>query len=158
LLATFLGGAVVATGFALARATAAWWTLATAVRADGARADATTPDPETRRAHQEAVADDRRAGAWELWRPPLLPRTLAVLLLTAGGAALVVRAAFGYGEVSTGYAGDDLRGQWLTWTVAALVCLLAAALTASGLRRVHRARMHRVRHEEPAAAGQPAGE
>src|SRR5690625_54598 len=156
--ATFLGGAVVATGSALARAIAGWLTLATAVRADGGRVDGTTADPETVRAHEEVVAQDRASGGRELWRPPLLPRTLAALLLSAGGAVLAVQAGLGYAEASTPYAADDVRGAWLARVVVSAVCLLAALLTASGLRRVHRARMHRVAHDELASpASPPAG-
>lgn len=150
-VATVLGGVVVVTGSSLARATAAWWTLATAVRADGGRVDATTADPDTRRAHEDAVARDRAAGVGELLRPPLLPRTLAVLLLVVAAVMLGVQAALGYAEASTPYAADDVRGAWLTRVVLAVVCLLPALVTASGLRRVHRARMHRVAHSEPAA-------
>ncbi|MCM3659609.1 FHA domain-containing protein [Georgenia satyanarayanai] len=152
LAATVLGGILVATGSALARATAGWWTLATAVRADGGRVDATTADPDTLRAHEEAVAADRTSGAGELWRPPLLPRTLVVLLLSAAAVVLATRAVLGYGQASTPYAADDVRGEWLTQALLTLVCLLPALLTASGLRRVHRARMHRVAHDEPASA------
>uniref|UniRef100_UPI001D024CAB hypothetical protein n=1 Tax=Georgenia satyanarayanai TaxID=860221 RepID=UPI001D024CAB len=151
LAATVLGGVVVATGSALVRATAGWWTLATAVRADGGRVDATTADPDTRRAHEEAVTADRTSGAGELWRRPLLPRTLAVVLLTAAAVVLAVRAVLGYPEASTPYAADDVRGKWVTQVLLALVCLLPALLTASGLRRVHRARMHRATHDEPAS-------
>src|SRR5690606_8405851 len=104
LAATVLGGILVATGSALARATAGWWTLATAVRADGGRVDATTADPDTLRAHEEAVAVDRTSGAGELWRPPLLPRTLVVLLLTVATVVLAARTVLGYGEASTPYA------------------------------------------------------
>ncbi|WP_324651199.1 FHA domain-containing protein [Georgenia sp. H159] len=150
LVGTVLGGVIVATGSALARAIAGWWTLTTAVRADGGRVDATPSDPDTRRLHDDAVARDRSTGRAELWRPPLLPRTLAVLLLAAGVVVLVVQAVLGYGEAATPYAADDVRGAWLTQVVAAVVCLLTALLTASGLRRVHRARMHRVAHDEPA--------
>src|SRR5690606_2835804 len=152
LAATVLGGIPLATGSALARATAAWWTLATAVRADGGRVDATTADPDTLRAHEEAVTADRTSGAGELWRPPLLPRTLVALLLAGATVALAVRAVLGYGEASTPYAADDVRGAWLTQALLTLACLLPALLTASGLRRVHRARMHRVAHDEPASA------
>ncbi|PYG01644.1 FHA domain-containing protein [Georgenia satyanarayanai] len=157
LAATLLGGVLVATGSALTRATAAWWTLATAVRADGGRVDATTADPDTLRAHEEAVTADRAPGAGELWRPPLLPRTLVVLLLGAAAVVLAVRAVLGYGEASTPYAPDEVRGAWLTEALLALVCLLPALLTASGLRRVHRARMHRVAHDEPASADAAVG-
>lgn len=156
LVATVLGGVVVATGSALARATAGWWTLATAVRADGGRVEATPTDPGTRRVHDDAVARDRSTGRAELWRPPLLPRTLAVLALTVGVVVLGVQAAMGYAEASTPYAGDDLRGAWLTRVVAAVVCLLTALLTTSGLRRVHRARMHRVTHDEHATTSPDA--
>lgn len=153
---TFLGGAVVATGSALARAVAGWLTLATAVTADGGRADA-TPGPETMRVHEAAVAADRTTGRGELWRLPLLPRTVSVLVLTAAGVVLAVQAVLGYDEASTPYAADDLRGAWLARVLAAVVCLLAAALTASGLRRVHRARMHRVAHDEPASTAATTG-
>lgn len=153
LVATVLGGVLVATGSALARATAAWLTLATAVRADGGRVDATTADPDTLRAHEEAVRADRASGAGELWRPPLLARTVAVVLLTAATVVLAVQAVLGYGEASTPYAADDVRGEWLTRVLLALVCWVPALLTASGLRRVHRARMHRVAHDEPAGTG-----
>ena len=153
---TFLGGAVVATGSALARAVAGWLTLATAVTADGGRADA-TPGPETMRVHEAAVAADRTTGRGELWRLPLLPRTVSVLVLTAAGVVLAVQAVLGYDEASTPYAADDLRGAWLARVLAAVVCLLAAALTASGLRRVHRARMHRVAHDEPATTAVTTG-
>ncbi|WP_413452752.1 FHA domain-containing protein [Georgenia phoenicis] len=152
LVGTVLGGVVVATGSALARATAGWWTLATAVRADGSRVETTTADRDTVRAHEEAVVADRAAGSGELWRPPLLPRTAAVVLLAAATVVLAVRAVLGYGEASTPYAADDVRGEWFTQVLLALVCLLPALLTASGLRRVHRARMHRVAHDEPASA------
>ena len=154
-LATFLGAAVVATGSALARSVAAWLTLATAVRADGGRVDGTR-DPDTRRAHESAVAEDRAAGARELWRPPLLPRTLACVLLAAAVVVLAVQAVQGWEEASASYAADDVRGAWLTRVLLAVVCLLTACLTASGLRRVHRARMHRVSHDEPPAAA-PTG-
>lgn len=153
---TFLGGAVVATGSALARAVAGWLTLATAVTADGGRADA-TPGPETMRVHEAAVAADRTTGRGELWRFPLLSRTVSVLVLTAAGVVLAVQAVLGYDEASTPYAADDLRGAWLARVLAAVVCLLAAALTASGLRRVHRARMHRVAHDEPASTAATTG-
>ncbi|QDB78914.1 FHA domain-containing protein [Georgenia wutianyii] len=153
-LATVLGGAVVATGSALARATAGWLTLATAVGADGGRVDA-KPGPETARLHEEAVAADRAVGRGELWRLPLLPRTLAAVLLSGAGAVLVVQAVLGYAEASTPYAADDVRGAWLARVLTAVVCLLVAALTASGLRRVHRARMHNVAHDEPASAPAP---
>src|SRR5690606_5791088 len=113
LLATYLGGAVVATGSALARAIAGWLTLATAVRADGGRVDGTPPDPDTLRTHEEVLAQDRAEGARELWRPPLLPRTLAALVLGAAGLVLAAQAALGFGEVSTPYAGQDARGAWL---------------------------------------------
>mgnify|MGYP001244512756 FL=1 len=155
LLATFLGGAVVATGSALARAIAGWLTLATAVRADGGRVDGTPPDPDTLRTHEEVLAQDRAEGARELWRPPLLPRTLAALVLGAAGLVLAAQAALGFGEVSTPYAGQDARGAWLARVVVAAVCLLTALLTGSGLRRVHRARMHRVAHEQPAEPASP---
>lgn len=150
-LATFLGGAVVATGSALARAVADWWTLPTAVRADGGRVDGGPADPDTARTHARVVAGDRATGRAGLWRTPLLPRTLAALLTAGAGAVLAVSAVLGYGEASTPFAGDDLRGAWLTGVLSATVCLLTAALTASGLRRVHRARMHRVGHDEPAS-------
>ena len=154
-LASVLGGAVVATGSALARATAGWLTLPTAVSADGGRVDA-TPGPQSARLHEEAIAADRAVGRGELWRLPLLPRTLAAVLLSGATAVLVVQAALGYAEASTPYAADDVRGAWLARVLTAVVCLLAAALTASGLRRVHRARMHRVAHDEPAAGPAPA--
>lgn len=143
--ATALGGVVVATGAALARAVADWWTLATGVRADGAPVDA-VPDPDTLRAHREAVTADRTQGAGQLWRLPLLPRTAAALLLSLAAAVLVAQAAAGYAEIATPFAGPDVRGPWLGRVLLAATCLLTAALTASGLRRIHRARMHRVAH------------
>ena len=150
-LATALGGVIVATGSALARAVADWWTLATGVRADGARVDA-VPDPDTLRAHREAVDADRTEGAGELWRPPLLPRTAAALALTVVAVVLAVQLVAGYAEISTPFAGADVRGPWLTRALIALLCLLTAGLIGSGLRRVHRARMHRVPHQPLDAA------
>src|SRR5690625_2427530 len=154
-LATFLGAAVVATGSALARSVAAWLTLATAVRADGGRVDGTR-DPDTRRAHESAVAEDRAAGARELWRPPLLPRTLACVLLAAAVVVLAVQAVQGWEEAAAAHAADDGRVAGLTQVLLAVVCRLTAGLTAGGLRRVRRARMHRVSHDEPPAAA-PTG-
>src|SRR5699024_8212873 len=152
-LATALGGVIVATGSALARAVADWCTLATGVRADGARVDA-VPEPDTLRAHREAVDADRAQGAGELWRLPLLPRTAAALALTVVGVVLAVQLVAGYAEISTPFAGVDVRGPWLTKALIAVVCLLTAGLTGSGLRRVHRARMHRVPHQPLDAARQ----
>ncbi|MEE6282396.1 FHA domain-containing protein [Georgenia sp. MJ170] len=166
LLASGLGLVVTATGSAVARAIASWWGLATVIRDDGGLVHAAGVSPQTEQLHEQVRSADRRDGAGELWRPPLLPRTLAALLTGGLGVAAVVRALLDLGEVTVAYASAESRGDWLTTVTIAVVSLVAAALTASGLRRVHRARMHRVAQPEdfayaaarPAATGQmPTG-
>lgn len=152
LVAIVLGAFVVVAGSVLARATAAWWTLATAVSADGGRVRGASPDPHTQHAHEEVRSQDRTGGGAELWQMPLLPRTVAALLAGSAAVVLLAQAALGYveGAADGRAAGEAQLG-------AAAVCAITAALTAAGLRRIHRARMHRVQHAEQARPAPAAG-
>lgn len=148
LLAAGLAVVVVATGSAVARAIASWWGLARVVRDDGGFVDVTGPSPQTAQLHERLRAEDRAAGAGGMWRPPLLARTAAATLAGLLAVAALVRAGLDLGAARLPYASAETRGEWLTVALVALVCLLTCLLTTSGLRRIHRARMHRTARPE----------
>ncbi|MEE6272559.1 FHA domain-containing protein [Georgenia sp. MJ206] len=143
--AVAVGAVVVHAGSRLVRAQAAWLTLATDVRADGARVRDGALDPETERLHERVRAHDRSpAGSPRASMVRVAGAVVAVL----GTIALLGAAIAGRSEAQAPYATSADVGPWVALVAASVVTLVVALALTAGLRRVRRARTHRVNHPE----------